>query len=252
MNPTPSPIISVITVCRNAEATLESCIRSVLEQTLTGIEYLIVDGASSDGTQDILQRYRDRLDRILSEPDRGIYDAMNKGLRMARGTYVYFLNADDRLNGPDMLEKAFRVCSDADCYYGDVLFTGPDGGPGAPRSLRTPHRVPLHLNWKSLRTGMVISHQGFIIRRSLAPEFDLSFQVSADIDWMIRCLKTDPRVCNTQLVIACFRTGGTSKKKQLQAWKERYRILGRHYGFLPNLLAHIFISCRYLLSSQRY
>ncbi len=247
MNPgQPPPLISIITVCFNARRHIEALLDNVARQTYPSLEHILVDGGSTDGTLEIIRSRREQVEKLISEPDRGLYDAMNKGMSAARGEYLFFLNADDELESPDTLERALSRMPGADGYYGEVLFVDDSGRPLGLRSVRTPQRVPDQLSWKSLRRGMVVSHQAFIIRRSLAPPFDLRYQVASDIDWMIRCLKSCKTLCNTRLVITRFRTGGISKAKQRLAWRERFLILNRHFGFWPNLFNHGIIILRYL------
>ncbi|MFB6454369.1 glycosyltransferase family 2 protein [Chitinophaga sp. Hz27] len=245
-----APVISIITVCYNAEKYIEATIKSVLAQTYPHIEHIIVDGASKDNTMQIVERYRSQLGKVVSEKDKGLYDAMNKGLHLATGDYVYFLNADDTLADNDVLTKMMATCKDADVYYGEAMFLAEDGTPIGLRSEQTPHKVPEILTWKSLQHGMVVSHQAFIVKRSISPDYDLQYKVCADIDWMIKVLQATKTACNTHLVVAGFRVGGTSKQHQRLAWKERYKILDHYYGKIPNLLHHLYIAGRYILSKK--
>ena len=107
----PTPKFSIITVTYNAEAVLEDTIQSVISQTYHHVEYILVDGASKDGTLSIIDRYRDRITRIVSEPDKGLYDAMNKGIRLATGDYLCFLNAGDSFHEDDTLQQMVRSIS---------------------------------------------------------------------------------------------------------------------------------------------
>ncbi len=246
-----TPTISIITVCFQAEKTIRQTIESVLSQTYPAIEYIIIDGASIDGTLQIIHQYRDRIAKVVSEKDEGLYDAMNKGLRLATGDYVYFLNADDLLYDKETLAKAFGSCRPTvDILYGEAMFIDDNGKQLGLRSENTPHKVPEVLDWKSLRYGMVISHQSFIVRRSLAGEYNLQYRLCADIDWMIRCIRQSTTSCNTHLIISKFRTGGTSKQHQKNSWKERYAVLSKHYGAVPNFFHHVFIAVRYVFNKK--
>nr|WP_307735071.1 glycosyltransferase [Chitinophaga nivalis] len=242
--------MSIITVCYNAEKYIAATIESVLGQTYPHIEYIIVDGASKDGTMAIVEQYRSRIATVVSEKDKGLYDAMNKGMQLATGTYLFFLNADDVLADKEVITKMLACCTDADVYYGEAMFMDENGADLGLRSVLTPQRVPEQLTWKSLQHGMVVSHQAYIIRRTLSPLYDLQYKVCADIDWMIRSLKASRQICNTHQVVAKFRVGGTSKQQQQLAWKERYHILSHHYGRVTNFLNHVFIACRYILSKK--
>lgn len=244
------PTVSIITVCYNAERYIEQTIRSVLDQSYPWVEYIIVDGASTDHTLEIIAGFEDRIARIVSEKDEGLYDAMNKGLDLATGEYVLFLNADDRLYGNDTLQAALSCCQDPDALYGEALLIDQEGKSLGLRSEKTPHKTPKRLTWKSLRDGMTVSHQAFIVRRSLAVRYDLRYRICADIDWMIRCLKQCRTTCHTGIIISCFRIGGTSTRQRKAGWKERYRILKHHYGFVPNLMHHGYIAFRYVFGRR--
>ena len=250
MSVSAKPVVSIITVCYNAGKFIEATIRSVLAQTYPHIEYVVVDGASKDNTLEVVNKYKAGIATIVSEKDKGLYDAMNKGLNLATGEYVLFLNADDVLADNNVIASMMAACQDADVYYGEAMFMDEEGKDIGLRSEQTPHKVPEQLTWKSLKYGMVVSHQAFIIRRSLSPQYDLQYKVCADVDWMIRSLKNSREICNTHLVVARFRVGGTSKQHQQLAWKERYRILSKFYGHLPNFAHHLFIGMRYIFSKR--
>ena len=120
--------VTVITVCRNCASTIEATVRSVLAQDYPDFEYVLVDGASTDGTLEILRKHADRISRLVSEPDRGVYDAMNKGVRLAKGEYLLFMNAGDVFAAGDVLRKV-AASADADVVYGDFEYaSGPRQG----------------------------------------------------------------------------------------------------------------------------
>ncbi|GEP89316.1 Glycosyltransferase involved in cell wall bisynthesis [Chitinophaga terrae (ex Kim and Jung 2007)] len=250
MSHSANPVVSIITVCYNAGKYIEATIKSVLAQTYPHIEYVIVDGASKDNTLEVIAPYRSKIHTLISEKDKGLYDAMNKGMKAATGEYLLFLNADDVLADENVISNMMQTCHNADVYYGEAMFMDEEGKDIGLRSEQTPHKVPEQLTWKSLKYGMVVSHQAFIVRRSLSPLYDLQYKVCADIDWMIRCLKNAEDICNTHIVVARFRVGGTSKQRQQLAWKERYRILSHFYGHLPNFMHHLFIGMRYFFSKR--
>ena len=222
--------------------------RSVLEQTFADYEYLIIDGGSTDGTVDVIRQHAPRLAHWISEPDAGLYDAMNKGLRAARGQYVWFMNAGDRIYDPNTMAKMFAAAPpDADVLYGDALFFNPGGHELGLRSRVTPHALPAQLSWQSFRFGMVVCHQSFVVRRSLAPEYTHAHRYSADVDWEIRCLKAARRVFHTNLVLSQYLTGGFSRKNHRRSLQDRYLVLQKHFGVLPNLLNHAWILLRGVL-----
>lgn len=241
------PVISVITVVYNGENTLEQTFQSVFNQTYPNVEYLVIDGGSKDKTVEIIKAYQSKIDYWISEPDRGLYDAMNKGIAAAKGDYLFFLNADDQFYDNAVLEKMISSFDNADVYYGDVMITDADNKDVGLRSEVTPHKVPEVLTWKSLKHGMVVSHQAFLVKHSITPVYDIHYKISADIDWMIKVLKLAKTIYNTHLIIAKFKTGGSSTQRQKLAWKERYNIFSNHYGSVTNLFNHLFIAVRYLI-----
>jgi len=130
MTPSTSPRITVVTVCRNSAASIERTLQSVLAQDYADFEYVVVDGASADGTLEILHRHAGRIATLVSEPDRGVYDAMNKAVRLARGEYLLFMNAGDVFAAGDVLSAA-AAQADADVVYGDFEYVGRPGRVGA-------------------------------------------------------------------------------------------------------------------------
>jgi glycosyltransferase involved in cell wall biosynthesis len=241
------PLISIITVTYNAEKTLKQTFQSVFNQTYSSVEYIVIDGASKDNTVALIREHSAKINYWISEPDKGLYDAMNKGIAVATGDYLFFLNADDRFISNDVLEKMMASEENADVYYGDVMMIDEVENELGLRSQITPHKLPEKLHWKSLKHGMVVSHQAFLVKKSIMPFYDLSYKVAADIDWMIKVLKNAKTVCNTKLIVAKFRLGGTSKQRKKQAWKERYKIFNKHYGTVSNLINHLYIAIRYAI-----
>ena len=172
------PKLSVITIVYNNVRDIERTVLSVLNQTYPNIEYLIIDGASNDGTLDVLKKYESRFSKMISEKDKGIYDAMNKGLALASGDYVLFMNSGDEIYAPDTVERIFSLSPDADIYYGETEMYDEDWN-----SLgRRRHQVPEHFTWKDFKYGMSISHQAIYIRKSLTESYDLNYKLSSDIE----------------------------------------------------------------------
>jgi len=237
------PLISIITVCYNAAPVIGVTLQSVCGQSWPELEYIIVDGASTDATMEIVRKYEKHIRRIVSEKDQGIYDAMNKGLQLATGEFVLFMNAGDVFHSPDTIEKAFAVPGDYDLRYGETLFVNAAGEPLGTMSVIRHRKLPRQLSWRSMRFGMVVGHQSVFVRRRIAPLFDLAHPSSGDIDWLIRTLKnTRPgRTFNTGLIISDFRLDGFSQQQRSLSHKDRYRVLKKHHGLLPNLLNHAFI-----------
>jgi glycosyltransferase involved in cell wall biosynthesis len=240
-------MLTLITITYNAEAVLERTLKSVANQTVQGFEYLLIDGASKDGTLAVAEKYN-CITKIVSEPDKGIYDAMNKGLALAKGEYVWFMNAGDELFDNQVVER-FLVKSkeQADVYYGETQFVKDDGTAVGWRSEVTPHRLPQKLTWQSMRYGMVVCHQAFIVRKRIAPTYTLDHFYSADIDWEIRCLKASKKAVLLNFPIAKYLTGGFSIKNLKKSWWDRYAILRNHFGFWGAVWSHVIIILRGLL-----
>ncbi|MCQ2182438.1 MAG: glycosyltransferase [Bacteroidales bacterium] len=241
-------MVSVITVTYNAEKWIEATIRSVLAQTCTDYEYLIIDGASVDGTVALAKKFepdfQGRL-QIISEPDNGIYDAMNKGLRKAKGDFVWFVNAGDRVYAPDTLQAISEyIGRGVDIIYGKASIIDDSG-----RQVSEHHKkTPAALTRKSLLDGMVVCHQAILVRRTIAPLYDVSYRICSDYDWVVRCVSSSDGNRFIDNYICKFLTQGLSRRYRKLAWLERFRIMRRHYGLLLTLLSHLRIIIRYPFS----
>ena len=237
MNPA-IPTLSVITIVYNNAPDIERTMLSVFQQSYPNIEYIVIDGASNDGTTDVINLYRSRIARFVSEPDKGIYDAMNKGLSLATGDYVLFMNSGDEIYDKETVTKIFATAKNADIYYGETEMYNQNW-----ESLGTRrHKTPENFNWKSFKYGMSISHQAIYVKRSLAEPFDLNYKYSADIDWIIKAAKKSSSIVNTHIYVAKYLVGGISKQKHLESLKERFRVFNKYYGVLPNLINHLVIA----------
>ncbi len=240
-----APKFSIITVTYNAAQVLEPTIQSVIGQTYQDFEYMIIDGGSTDGTLAIIKKYEKHIHYWISERDKGLYDAMNKGIQAARGEYLWFMNAGDEIYDKETLTLiANGPSKDADIYYGDALFFTSAGEITGLRSQVTPHQLPQKLNWRSLQHGMVVCHQSCIARKSIAPLYDLSHPYCADVDWEINCLKGARKVTHTGLVLCKYLTGGFSKKNLYQSLLDRFSVLTKHYGLFTTIQSHFWITFR--------
>ncbi|MDH3648417.1 MAG: glycosyltransferase [Saprospiraceae bacterium] len=245
------PKISVITVVFNSRDLLQGTIHSVRDQTLEDLEYVVVDGKSTDGTKELITANLDVIDVWISEPDDGIFDAMNKGLQLASGEFILFLNAGDHLHRPDVLVEVFQKVDDSiDIAYGQTLMVDADRNATGLRSDVTPHLLPQNLAWTDLRFGLCVSHQSFIVRRSIAGNY-VENNISADTDWVIECLKKSRQSINVGIIISEFLIGGFSKQHRLRSWIDRYKMLRKHFGFLPNLFNHLQITVRAIKHALR-
>ena len=231
-------LISIITITYNAEQFLERTIQSILAQTDQNFEYIIVDGKSKDGTLQIASTYKDRVNQLISEPDKGLYDAMNKGMRLAKGDFVWFMNAGDEINDKETVSRiAQSITKQTDVLYGDTYFVNNEGEIQGLRSEITPHRLPKNLKWQDMKLGMLVCHQAFIVRKSIAPLY-MENNLSADVDWEIECLKRAKQVKYLDFVVAKYLTGGVSNQQLKRSLLDRYEILKKHFGFFGAVVAH--------------
>ena len=237
------PLCSVITVVYNAESLVERTLRSVQQQTFSSYEHIIIDGASSDNTLKIVERFSRNQLSVFSERDQGIYDAMNKGLQHAKGTFVIFMNAGDEFFDEFVLERALASNRDADFIYGETVVVDEAGNVLGNRRLSP----PMVLHWRSLQRGMCVSHQSIFMRRELAEPYNLEYRISGDIDWTIRMLRKSRRIVNAHRIISKFLEGGVSASRRKQGLVERFEIMRKHYGLLTTLLNHFIILLRYPL-----
>lgn len=195
-------LFTIITVCRNAEDTIEKTIQSVLSQNDIEIEYIIIDGASTDSTVELIDQYTSRYSiKLISEPDQGLYDAMNKGAKLASGDYIHFLNAGDVYSTPETLLNVSRKLEShlPDLAYGHIRYVHPDGTTEV-RNYGTKCGTSLYF-----LTGDCINHQAVFAKRSLFQYnlFDIQYRICADREWMMR-LKRERHVAFTAInVLVC-------------------------------------------------
>ncbi len=249
---------SIITCTYQAADELPRTLDSVLNQTYAYVEHLIIDGLSADRTVALAREYERRSAHdtdchevvVVSEKDRGLYDAMNKGIGLATGTYIVFLNAGDVLPSADTLEVIASSLGDGEqlpgVLYGDTDILDADGHFLRHRRLQPPER----LSWRSFRQGMLVCHQAFYARADLAKctPYDLSYRYSADVDWCIRIMKEAERralpLKNVGAVIVGYLDGGMTVKNHRASLRERFRVMSRHYGLLPTLVMHAWFVVR--------
>lgn len=248
--------ITVATVTYNAAALMERTIASVEEQNYRYVEHIIVDGNSEDSTLELIHHYQERNSvagirheiACLSEPDNGLYDAMNKAIDMATGHYIVFLNAGDRFHSPDTLSLIARAATEDHTegtalpavVYGDTHLVDNAGRFIRRRRLTPPER----LGWRSFRHGMLVCHQAFFARTDLARScrYDLRYRFSADFDWCIRIMREARRqkaaLKNAHTVVTDYLNEGMTTRHHKASLNERFRIMTRHYGWLVTLVMH--------------
>ena len=242
----PTPKFSIITVTYNAEKVLEDTIQSVIAQTYRHIEYIIVDGASKDSTLSIINKYCSRIHAVISEPDKGLYDAMNKGISLASGDYLCFLNAGDCFHADNTLQQMVHTLKSnelPDVLYGETAIVNSQRHFIRMRRLSAPER----LTWKSFRQGMLVCHQAFFAKRTLAEPYNLSYRFSADFDWCIRIMKKARTLHNTHLTIIDYLEEGMTTQNHKASLKERFRIMAKHYGLISTTIQHIWFVLRMLV-----
>ena len=240
--------LSVITINFNNHLGLVRTANSILTQSARhSFEWIVIDGASTDASKDWLNKNSSKIDILISEPDQGIYDAMNKGIEAASGEYIWFMNSGDAIFEPSTVEKLLNdLDSNMDVYFSDTMFIDQEGKELGLISALKPQRFPQELRPDSFRFGMNICHQSFVARKKVVPRYNLEYRLASDIDWIIQILKKAPSNQCCKHVLSRFETGGSSYQNTNEAWKERYKVLGHHYGKGMNIIAHAFIVLRRL------
>jgi glycosyltransferase len=213
--------ISIITVCYNAERTIEQTISSVLRQSYPDIEYIIIDGASTDHTTDIVEQYRSGIAAVISEPDNGIYDAMNKGVSVATGDYVQFLGADDCLVTVDAIQRVVDAMKDsvdvlsAHCIAVDEKYLCETIASNAPAQAHDASVLPF------------MPHTGIFMKRSLLQQegFDVSYRIAADLKLLLKLYYTpEIQFQYVDFPVTYFSLGGISNKNRILAERENQRL----------------------------
>lgn len=256
--------ISIVTITYNAARVFDVTAGSVMRQTYRNVEHIIVDGASRDATPAMAREYKKQSDasangheiRIVSEPDNGLYDAMNKGLKLATGDYICFLNAGDFLYDAATLETVVAKAAKTGGYdfpgklpaviYGKTDIVDNENRYIGPRHLVPPHR----LSWRSFRNGMLVCHQAFYARLDIAREtpYNLRYRHSADVDWCIRIMKKAETMglplADTGAIIACYRREGQTTVYRRASLCERFDVMRRHYGLPVTVVMHLWFVAR--------
>lgn len=221
---TNKPLVSVITVVFNGAKTIEQTIQSVLNQTYKNIEYIIVDGASTDGTQTVIEKYKDFIAYFVSEKDHGIYDAMNKGIKKAKGEIIGIINSDDwyELDAVEHIVNAFMTLPDINIVFGDMNLVDDNG------NRKKHNQVPFsHLYYE-----MSVSHPATFIKKYLYEKyglFDDSYQIAADFELMNRFYNNRLKFAHIEKVIANFRLDGISNTKNSICCVETKKVMDKYF-----------------------
>lgn len=247
---------TIVTCTYNAGNVLKRTLESVSEQVYPFVEHLIIDGVSEDQTLAIARSYLDASKSskhsvvLMSEPDKGLYDAMNKGIKKAAGDYILFLNAGDSFPSKDTLSLvagcAEGVKSLPGVLYGDTDIVNSDGLFLRHRRLSPPEK----LTWKSFKYGMLVCHQAFYARTDFAKRnlYDTQYRYSADIDWCIRIMKDAEKdhhhLLNIHAVAVNYLDGGMTVENHKASLKERFEVMKHHYGLTTTVLMHCWFVIR--------
>ena len=209
---------TIITVVRNGSTTLQRCINSIKSQKFQDFEYIIIDGASSDGTLEIIRENADVISFAMSEEDQGLYFAMNKGLKLARGKYVGILNADDAYfpNTLDLVQEALRKDSNSDVIHGAMSYFSQPDQIYFIHSDELPNRMIFH-------PTCFVSSETY----KRIGEFDTKYQVAADYEFIMRCFKAGENFLGLNHVLAIFSDGGTSARLRFRSIMETSDIQAR-------------------------
>lgn len=201
---TRTPLISIITVSYNSVKTIEQTILSVINQNFKDYEYIIIDGGSTDGTIDIIKKYQNQISFWISEPDGGIYDAMNKGLKLAQGKFISLLNSDDWFEQDSLnyVANSYKLNPNVDLFHGLLRFIDINDEPDS---------IIGHYN-SYLNTGM-IEHPTCFVKKELYERvglFDLNYKSASDYDWMLKAKIADANFLLIPKILTNFRRGGMS------------------------------------------
>lgn len=234
--------ISIITIVYNGKSSIEKTILSVINQTYLDYEFIVIDGGSTDGTTEILDRYKSKIDILISEPDKGIYDAMNKGMSQASSEYMIFMNGGDAFYNKNVLSDIFDIVPHGvDIIAGECMYVNEEDQELGLRSVLTKRALPHIISKYTFLYGSNISHQSFIARRDLTVHFDLRYKYVSDLDWMIKMMTRSNHFFIYKPPISNFMVGGTSHQNWKTAMKERWRLYNHHYGLLLTFWAHLVI-----------
>lgn len=241
------PFFSIITVTFNAAEVIAPTLQSISNQSYTNYELIVQDGASTDGTIDCVKRAGIARVGIWSEPDGGLYDAMNRAAAKASGRYLIFLNAGDSFAATDALQRLHDAVGSGNpgVVYGQTQLVDSEGRVVGMRHLTAPE----HLTWQSFRNGMLVCHQAFVVRRDLFAPYDLSYRLSADYEWCIRMLKASPAnaYAGAKPIISFLSDDGLTNRNHRASLIERYHIMCRYYGTVPTIMRHLSFVPRYAM-----
>ena len=236
------PILTVITVCFNVDSCIEKTIKSLLQQKCSGIEYLVIDGASTDNTVSILSKYKKLFAargisyKVISEPDNGLYDAMNKGIKHAKGEWIQYLNAGDDYNDNDVLSRVICILeeSEADIVCGNYVRISEDG------NIIRPWKVP---EFEGIKTGMIFGHESCFIRREKHKKFpyNIKYTIEADYNSFLGMYLDGYKIQHIDMNIINFYEDGVSSKRRIEAVRQIYICRYKHGLIKPTIFNKLYI-----------
>jgi glycosyltransferase involved in cell wall biosynthesis len=231
-------LISIVTVVYNGGEYLEKTIQSILNQTYDNVEYIVIDGGSTDRTLDIIKKYEDKIDYWISEKDSGIYDAMNKGIKLSQGNYLLFLNAGDIFSSKNVIEKVIKVIEQKNpsIIYGGANIYNANG-------VFLTYLRPLifsknNLNWYATR---VVCHQSVFVKKEVIVLYDIQFKLKGELNWYYELLsKIDHKnqIINLDFPICNYSLGGVGDQKFWVNYIERLKVTYKHntiFSFILNI-----------------
>ncbi len=224
--------VTIITVCYNRKNTIEKAIKSVLDQNYDNIEYIVIDGNSKDGTKEIIESYKDRISQYISEPDKGMYDAINKGLKLATGDVIGLMHSDDEFYDNKVISRIalrFKHSPDVEGVYGDGVYVSNDK---KERLIR--NRIGGVFSLKRIKVGWLPLHPTVYLKKSVIDKnglYNLDFKIASDTEFLLRYLyKHKIKMSYINEYIVKMRMGGmsTNYKRAFEVLREDYRIYKYH------------------------
>lgn len=220
--------LSIITVCRNEVNNIEKTIQSIVNQTFTEFEYIIIDGVSNDGTIDIINKYKDKINIFISESDTGIYNAMNKGINAASGEYILFINGGDYLYNNNIIKEVFEYQPKSEIVYGDILLLNTNGVYYRQKSPKKPDRFFLYHD--------SIPHPATYVKKSLYDrigKFNEVYRIASDYDFFLRAfIKYNVNTTHIPVAVSVYNMMGISSNLENRRLhlKERHLVISCYYS----------------------
>jgi glycosyltransferase involved in cell wall biosynthesis len=248
------PLVTVITVVFNAVDSIEQTINGVLGQTYENIEYIVIDGKSNDGTLEIIKKYSDKITRWISEEDKGVYDAMNKGVAMATGEWINFMNAGDVFCDKNTVESLFEgISEDTDLVYGNAIEKLVSGGA---------KNLEAGENLENLWKGALFGHESLFVKSNIIKNnlFNLKYKVAADYDFIMKCFYKGYKFEKVGVDVLLFSLPGFSREHWVVASLENWKIARKYEKqkkvsmyYLSNFLFGLIVrAIKYLLPEKFY